>query len=231
MKTIEELNAEHAKKVAELQREIAIASSLPIPPDRVMLTGSRMVPWVTYNVDTVARALEIFRTYANAGMVRNMEHAKGTYTTVGLASEREKRYEDKTDFLRDVAIALEVSQGKGFSSAGFFFSVEVSGRFLRIHASFGYRSAPIYRMLARKVTERNGFRNEITKQYFQPNDALNGYFDAYISYASGDMGPIKKTANMCYVIGADDGSECSEFADMLLRLDAMADEFDPKEQS
>jgi hypothetical protein len=226
MKTIEELKQEHAKELEKVQREHEIAQGLPIPPDHVMLTGR--APWVTYKVKTLRGAAEIFEVFARRGAIRNMEHAKGTFTHLCPASERGR---DQVVHRGDFCGALEVTQGEGYGpNVRLTFYAETHNGLCKISVQLEERlpkfGAHVEVERYKGATARGRDSQRIVKQSFHRNDILNGYANGYISYASGDSGPIKKSALFVYMWVADDGAECTVFDHFLESLENLAAELE-----
>ena len=226
MKTVEQLHAEHAEQLAELKREHAIGAGMPLPPVRVTVQGSKRAPWVTYKVTTVAQATAVFRTFVDAGQVVNMENAKGRYRYVCPAGERSsERAPVKVE--SDAAIALRVCRGEGYESATFFFYADTPAGLVRVCVDFDFRAAPVRHMLP-KIRQEKDLRGKATRQWFDANPALHGYAMQALSYASGDLGPVKKSGEHVYLFPADDGADCSAFEELFSTLQNMADAFDPR---
>lgn len=226
MKTLEQLKKEQTTARAILKREHAMALALPLPPARVMDCGKR-APWATYKINTVAEGLAMFRTFADAGLVVNMENARGRYRHVSPASERSES-PDTVTHVSDAALALKVDymHDSRSTSAEFFFYVRVAGKLCRVCLDFEFRAAPLARMAPGMNEHRHSYSNRVDSRTFSANPALNGYAYQTLSYASGDTGPVKTSAQHVYLFAADDGDTCREFTEMFLILQNIADEFD-----
>jgi hypothetical protein len=227
MKTIEQLKHEHAKELEKLQREHEIAQGLPIPPDHVMLT--KRAPWVTYKAPSLTEALSIFKTFADLGMIRNMEHATGTFTHLCPTSERDAS--DKVTHKGDYCMALDVSQGEGYGpDVKLNFYAETATGMCKVNVTLeGRRSqfgAHVEEEKYKGATARGRDSQRIVKRSFHRNDILGSLADACISYASGDAGPIKKSAHFVYMWVADDGEECEIFDHALEMLGNLAAELE-----
>jgi hypothetical protein len=220
MKTIEQLDAEHAKAHAKLEWERAFAKTLPLPPDHVMQCP-RLAPWATYKVQTLSEAIKVFETFAKQGMVQNMEHAEGTFTHVCPPSER--GYRDKVTHKGDYCVAIRVSQGEGYGpTVELSFYAETSTGLCHVHARLE-QNVP---RLGAHVEERRDGRGRLASRTFHRNDVLNGYSDESISFASGDYGPIKTGADIRYLWIADDGADCMVFDHALEQLRNLAAEIE-----
>jgi hypothetical protein len=223
VKTIEQLKQEQAAELEKLQREHTIAEALPLPPDHVMLWQS-MAPWITYEVKTISEASAVFQAFADRNLVRNMEHARGAFTHLCPASDRGSR--DQVEHRGDYCAAIRVYQGEGFGpDVELMFYAEVSG-LCRIGVRLHDRRQ--WKLGARPEETRNSYGKLVARR-FGPNEILNGLSDARIKYASGDCGPMEKSAQYAYMWVADDGEECSLFLHFLGQLENLAHEVDPKE--
>ena len=227
MKTPDQLKVEHAKQIATLEREHATAKALTPPPERVMILGKR-APWATYKVATVAHAVNLFKGFADAGQVVNMEMTKGTFTSIGAAIDSSAGKDAK--HVGDFALALTVNVGQGFESVRFYFYVKTDIGIVRVCVDFEFRAAHIWKMRPKVVERHTKLTDRVTERerFYTANDALNGYANHVVSFATGDMGPIKTGANHHYLFMADDGADCSEFEELFNTLQNMVDEFDPR---
>jgi hypothetical protein len=208
MKSIEQMKAEQARELAKLEREHAVANALPIPPDSVLAMGKR-APWVGYKVASVREALAIFATYAERFGIVNMEHAKGTFTHVYPASERDAR--ERVEHLGDYCIGMRVHEGEGFMSAEVFFyaamPAEHGGGLVKVRATLPDN---VHALRAHVDERRDARTDRLTERKLTPNHALHGMADKSISYGTGDYGPIKRGADITYLFVADDGEACTE---------------------
>lgn len=215
MKTLEQLMIEQSAAMMKLSAEHDIAKILPIPPDSVMLTSARSAPWVTYKVDKIADALTIFRSFN----VVNMEDRKGIFRTVAPLSEQK----DGAEHLGDYCIYMRVNQGEGFGpNVELVFYAQTSAGILRIRCDL--KGLNHWRFTA-KAIETRGRTDRLESRKFAPNAALNGYCDKVIKYSCGDYGPIQKTADIVYLLVADNGETCSEFTHAIAQLESIASEF------
>lgn len=216
MKTIEQLNAEHAKALLVLNNEIAIANACPVPPNSVMSFSPNS--WVSYKAESMLEAIEVFKAFKKV----NMEHRKGTYTTLQPFSTKYEKAEHKGDY----AAFLDVSEGEGFGpTVKLIFFADIGLQVVRVNIEVGkYNSGYKYRASIREV--RDNRTKRILSRTYENNAALNGYADSVISYSSCDYGPIKKSAQKCYLFVADDGESCTEFGHVIGQLENIAAEFE-----
>jgi hypothetical protein len=223
MKTIEQLKKEQAEELERLQREHVIADALPLPPDHVLLCRN-MAPWITYKVKTIREAGAVFQAFADRNLVRNMEHATGTFTHLCPASDRGSR--DQVEHRGDYCAAIRVHQGEGFGpDIELTFYAEISTGLCRIGVKLHER---VWKLGARPKETRDRYKRLVARRFY-PNQILNGLSDARIKYASGDHGSLEKSAQYVYMWVADDGEECSLFSHFLGQLENLAHEVDPKE--
>lgn len=79
MKTLDELKAEQAKQIAELERQHQVANACPFPPRQVtIVNATERAPWVGYQTETLAQALEMFAAFD----VIPSEHFRGTFSVI-----------------------------------------------------------------------------------------------------------------------------------------------------
>lgn len=223
MKTIEQLNAEHAVAVEKLMLEHSISTHCPVVPHSVMVMGPKSAPWVSYKADSLRDALDIFNAFPS---ILNMEHRKGTFTSIMPASQYKARDLKSMEHLGDYCAQLQVNQGDTYGvSAQLSFYTTIGERVVFVHVDFITYSIGS-RYSANICCERDSRTQRLISRSYRPNHALNGYADHVISYASGDTGPIKKSADIRYLFVADDGETCTDFNHFLTTADQIADEFE-----
>lgn len=201
MKTIEQLQAEHAKQLEALQKQHEIADSLPLRPDNVMFSG-RLWPWVSYKVTSLEAAINIFKTYqaANA-IILPMSYAVNGCAIIAPIEEFPSYAGHEKEI--GYCIKIEVSQGKGFGPCcKLSFYVGIAGYRLRIVCDI-----PDNYRLGADFTYSGAPRKVIAKR---PNQLLFAHADKVISFASGSN-PGEPGANYVYCFVGDylDCSECS----------------------
>lgn len=227
MKSIEQLKAEHAKQLSELEAAHTIANACPVPPDNVMHTATG-APWVSYKVKGFAGLLELL--YSFTAIVPFAEYKNGCTQLQPLELLKLSELE-KENVCAEYALMLDVNQGLGPSrygpqAKGVFFARLDSVGIIRVNADIvgqGYiDTCP--RLGCSAQFKNNGAYVRGSKR---PNAALNGHADKIISWASGE-----ESAHYSYLFNADyyfidqRGDELSEVTS---RLQNMADEFDIKE--
>lgn len=224
MKTIEELKNHHAKEIANLERQLAIAEALPVAPHGVMLTGTGC-PWVSYKRATFAQALEVFRAYADRSQVRPMEIRRSGCTVVQPVATMAKQYANADSDGCEYGAFIRVHQGEGFGpDVDLIFYAEVEGAgYVRVCVDLEperYSGSYWYRLSAKREEVR-GYRDKLESVTYRPNAAMNGYADKLISWGTGDMGPIKKGADISYLFIFDVDHIAGQ-------LQNISGEFDPK---
>lgn len=105
----EALNKKHAEELTELEMEIAIASKLPVAPERIH--AFKNAPWLVYKAGSLHEALEILRQYT---LVEVQNIRDGCYYRYPEALHTENRKELPVDRTWTVEISQHI--GKGFQS-------------------------------------------------------------------------------------------------------------------
>lgn len=205
MKTIEQLKAEHEKQLADLQRQIVIAESMPIEPDNVYTFG-KLYPSVSYKVKSIADVIHIFESMP---CILPMIHAKKSCTIVAHAGEFPEYTEDT--WRGQYCLKIEVSQGSGYGpSVKFCFYTETGAGKLKVicdlqGASYKY-SANIHKLTS---------YYKQTEYMKSANTLLSSLCDNVIMFYSG--GPNEPQANFTYCFVADN-EDCTAFAHLIGQL-------------
>lgn len=227
MKTIDQLNADHARAVATLTAELAVASALPVTPHRVMQTGKSIgAPWATYKVKGLRGALELIRQF-------NVVPATVLRDSCTSIKPVEQIAEDKHGKASgNYAAWLNVSEMQGYSASAkllFFTRVEGFG-LVRVCADI---EGPDYigaysalRPVAREQRDRN---NRVISRTFAANDELYAMTDYRIIWNSGDSSPVKTSSEISYFLCADqmDDLPGAKQSHALAQLGTLADKFEP----
>lgn len=227
MRTIEELQAQQAKELAELQRQHAIAASMAEVPYMVTIQGKRAA-WVSYKCKAIADVIRIFSGFADAGRVVNMELRKGTFTTLQPLSEFTAKELERSKHQGDYCMQLDVNHGEGygpFAKFAFYVSDPKRGQVLRIvcdldphgHSRGVHQFHPV---IAKVAHDRSG---RVIERKYGRNDSLNGHADHVLKFGTYE-GAIEKSSDFRYLWVADD-AECTEFSHVLGALENMAGEF------
>jgi hypothetical protein len=225
MKDINQLRAEHAAQLAKLEREIAIASAMPIAPDSVMVTGFGE-PWITYKRVKLSEALEVFRAFR----IAPCSLWRGTFTTIkpeALLTDRER--ESYREDFGPCAAWIEVHQGEGFGpSAELEFFAETSVGIVRVKVSFGSGYIETAPQLSARFEEIKGGRNgrETVELRALPNPECRAIADHFVKWSVGGFGErLKRAARFSYMLCANE-SEALNGADQshaLSMLEILAD--------
>ena len=228
MKTIEQLNADHARAVATLTAELAIAKALPVAPHSVMQTGKSIgAPWATYKVKGLRGALELFRQF-------NVVPATVLRDSCTSVKPAEQIAEDKQDKASgNYAAWLNVEEMQGYSaSAQLLFFTRVDGvGLVRVCAKI---EGPDYigaysalRPVARE--ERDRRTNRVIARTYSANSELYAMTDYRLIWSKGEPGPIKTSSEISYFLCADQLEDlpAAEQSHALAQLGTLADKFEP----
>jgi len=230
LSSIEELRAKHAAELAQAEKELFIAQALPLEPVRVIAFTDH--PWAIYNAVGLAGTLDVFKTYAGAARIVNMEDRKGSFRTVGPAKAKTAEDEHKGDYcamLETSVIAPTDERGQCSAKLSFYADMGASIGVIRVTIdvgiSRGYASTigpDTYSLWAYSPQIiRNGVTDRSMVREFRANQVLYAHSDAYIHYASGS----RDSAHFTYLFVADNGEECSEFTNFYSAVAAIASAF------
>lgn len=227
MKTLDDLQREHAQQIANLQREHAIASALPVMPK--MITGPGWsAPYVSYEVKTLGEALEIFRGLT----VIPAEIWKAGCTMVKpecliSAKDKARGYEPKAGPFACWVDVTQSAENRFGPTAELQFFARVSTGPIYVHVRFGSGYIGTCHQLRANLREiRGGFRNQVIERRFEPNAELFAICDHRIKWAYGGDGPnIATGAHFQYFFCADQDTEMPgvEHAHSLGMLEILAD--------
>lgn len=228
MKTIEQLRAENAEKEKTLAAELELAEQCLFPPDGVQLNSS-LGPWITYRKRTLAEALEMFK----ASPVVPCFRYKGTFTRVTPAALAKPDCGEQV--AGPFAVELNVSEGEGFgpSLTLSFFTTTRDGRICRARIDIegpGYIGT--FHAVSHTPKEERDGRGRITSRTYRPNALLNGLCDNVITWSSGDMGPIKRSAQTSYLLmcDQDETAQGTENVHACAQLQNLIDSTEPARQ-
>lgn len=224
MQTIAQLEAEHAKKLAELKREHAMAqkfidAGLPAP-DFVggWLYGSEIAYFrKAGNLADAVALFERFERLVPFNVLRDSSCilTPEKYFKPGRFNKNAKR--DTGRQSSDYAVKIDVNyiaDSPRGGSASLDFWAFVGDTLFRIEIEFGtgyIGSCP--QLLPVRQVQRD-FRNHLISQTFNANSMLYGMADTMISWSSGDMGPIKKSAQHTYLFVADHADDEGKASDI-----------------
>lgn len=226
MKSLDELKAQQAKELAELEKAHAIAACLPVEGARVMPFAATGTPWVNYKVKGIAGALDLIRAFV---VVPFGEYRNGCLKLAPAEQLSEAWREDNAACW---AASLHVNQSVGERhsygpSARVTFFARVPGvGLVRVNADIagqGYidscpRFSASYQIKA----------GRLIRDSVRANAKLNGYADKYIKWAGGDAENLVYEYLFSADVADDDmpGADCSHLCG---QFEAMADELDVKE--
>lgn len=231
MKTIDQLNADHARAVATLTAELAVASALPVTPHRVMQTGKSIgAPWATYKVKGLRGALELIQRF-------NVVPVTVLRDSCASVKPAEQIAEDKQDKASgNYAAWLNVKEMQGYSaSAELLFFTRIDGvGLVRVCADI---EGPDYigaysalRPVAREERDRRTSR--VIARTFSANGELYAMTDYRIVWSSGDTGPVKTSSEISYFLCADQLGDLpgAEQSHALAQLGTLSDKFEPMKE-
>lgn len=205
MKTIEQLKIEHAKELANLEKKLAIAEAMPAKPDNVMLTGCKLYPWVSYNVNSITEAISIFKSFDK---ILPMVYAKSACAIIANIDE----YPEYADHIIDeYCIKIEVSQGRGYGPVvKICWYAEAGGYKVKVICELQKNTS---RLGARFTFKGVGYESRVESK--QPSLILNGLADRTVRFYSGERD--EPQANYVYCFVSDD-YECTEFSHAIAQL-------------
>lgn len=229
MKSIEQLNAEHAAAMVKLADEHALAAIMPAVPDTVLLRKGRHPSWAIYRKRTLSQAIELAALFHCVPLYQH----KGTFTEL----TPDGCGDPKANIVAGpFACVLDVNQGGGFGpSVQIYFyagiddpAVAPQKRLVRVVIDIegpGYIGGFPALAATRRPIMGGPRGNMVIGHEFSANNALNGYADSYVRWGTGD----NTTARFSYLFCADDESALSftEQTHALGQLRNLRDEFQP----
>lgn len=229
MKSIADLNAEHAAAVAKLEAEHALASLMPAAPDSVQLGKGRRPSWIVYRKRSLSAALELMQLFHCVPLYR----FKGTFTELtpdGCADEKAEEVGGP------FACSLDVSHSGGEfgPSATLFFYAGVAdpalapqSRLVRIVIDI---DGPDYiggfsALSASRQPVAWDRRGNVTEWRVGPCAALAGLADSYVQWGGGG----KNDWRFSYLFCADQeaAAPMADNSHALGQLRNLRDEFQP----
>lgn len=205
MKTIEELNAEHAKALQALQTAHTIAQACPVVPKHVTSELSNC-PWVAYDVKTLRDAVDVFRAFT----VRNFAHYRGTFGHLKPESlMKPKDLENATMLSSGFVCGIRVSHTHGQygpnAELWFFAMLQIEGkaRPVRVMVRFGGNYIGACQALRPVTHETKGIRNTTAERRFTYNEDARALSDYQVSWGSYEYGPLKTHSEFDYLFCGD----------------------------
>lgn len=173
MQDIEALKKKHTEQLEEAIAQNAICEALPLRPLRVSF-AKKLCPWVCYEANSIADALEIFKLYtpapwviANDGgctVVDTWEHIEATYNSKPKRSPYVAR-----ESMDDGAPYFDCSAGEGFSTSDLEFFADFAGRQFKV--SIRLNNSPIRCSVSVVDTFRQRGLDKYRKVYSPPANA------------------------------------------------------------
>lgn len=234
MKTIEQLQAEQARELETLKKQHALASDLllPCPPDSVQLTGRGVGnDWVSYKVDGLRGALELFRRFNN---VVPMYAARTSCTRIRPAENmtEQELSNCKGPFALDITARTNAERRTADVEVKFFTRVS-DGRAVRVTLKVkGPDYIGAYGKLRATATEEHDRRTgRVISRGFKANTELHAGCDHFISWSSGEIGAIKTYCEHSHFFSADHDADgtAEENSHALGILQNLCDSLEPVE--
>jgi hypothetical protein len=238
MKTIEQLQAEHEKQIAALKAERAIADKLVaagLPaPDYVGGALYGAIGLTYRRVGNMSAAIDLMSRFPS---IVPFAVLRGSFTIMAVESALSEKYSEcKRDTGRtsgDYACRLDVrhiEDSPAPTAARLEFFTRIDGTLFSVSLEFGSGYIDSCPGLRPRRVETRGFRNRLESVTFNANEVAYSMADGFLSYGSGDMGPIKKSADHRYLFVSDHGqdectiNECSHAVAQLRNLAAQIGE-------
>lgn len=234
MKTIEQLQADQARELETLKKQHALASDpfFPCPPDRVQLTGRGVGnDWVSYKVEGLRGALELFRKFNN---VVPMYAARTSCTRIRPAENmtEEDLSSCKGPFALDITARTTAERRTADVEVKFFARVS-DGRAVRVTLKV---NGPDYigaygKLRADATEERDRRTGRIISRAFNANVELHAGCDHFISWGTGETGQVKTYCDHSHFFSADHDADgtAEENSHALSMLQNICDRLEPVE--
>lgn len=186
---------------------------------------------VTYRNDykaprSMADAVDMFKLFGEIVPATIMRNACATVRPEKFMPQKEIARGYKRDpYAADYAVLLDVSHiSESHTSAKIEFFAIVGGKPFEISVEFGTGYIGKAPQLAPRAQVTRGYGERIQSRTYIPDTKISAYADKYLSFASGDMGPIKNSAHHVYMFLAENGDEnapavaCEHAIEMLLTI-------------
>lgn len=234
MKTIEQLQAEQARELESLKNQHLLASdsSFPFPPDSVQLTGRGVGNnWVSYKVDGLRGALELFRKFTD---VVPMYAARTSCTRIRPAENmtEEELGNCKGPFALEIVARTTAERRTADVTINFFARLS-TGAAVRVSMKV---KGPDYigaygKLRADATEEREPRTGRIIRRGFNANTELHAGCDHFISWGTGETGAIKTYCEHSHFFSADHDADgtAEENSHALGMLRNLCDRLEPAE--
>lgn len=236
MQDINELKAQQAqqaRELAELEAKQAFAQLLPLAPSYVTVSALTGTPRASFKVQGLGGALEALKAFT---IVPFTEYRGGgclNLKPIALCKgiDADKHADQWAASL--VADTTFISDLGPHTKVKLKFFARIPGAFQAngvIHVTLDIQGPDYIGMFNAlgASCELSPGRKQVKQGTKRPNDALNGYFDRVITWASDDT-----SANYEYLICSDwsdkDATGPKELSHLFGQLQNMSDEFDNKE--
>ncbi len=224
MQSIEAIRAKHEKELAQAIKENAIAQALPIEPKRVHAFDPHS--WALYEAEGLMAALDIFKTYASAARIVNIEHRKGSFTTLVPHCAKNDKAEHKGDYCATLDTSMINANERAQISARLSFFAEVPNvGIIKVSAELGRKEYSTFNTYSQWAYApqiiRNGNSERSNVKEFLFNNILYAHSDNRVAYSAGST----DSAHHVYLFVADDGEECKEHSNFIANLETIAHAF------
>ena len=219
MKTLEQMEAEHAAALEKLRKEHALAALAPIPPRSVQLTTAKLGDWLSYDCENLWQCLDIMHKFVPIPFYE----FKGTFTRfvpVALNIGRDAGEERGGPFIAQI----DTSQGEDFGpTVCFKFFAMLGETVCQIRCNLARQFQHSFGQYGASFQAHSGGRSRILdgNRYiagsFRANTKLSAMMDKSTLWGSGSA----EACSFSYTIGADD--EDGEWHDAGLRLENLAE--------
>lgn len=225
MKTIEQLQAEQAKALAALKAEHELAALMPAPPTYVStsrLTGS---PWVSYKVEGLRGALELFKLFTVVPFAEYRDGCLSLKPGELLKPEARDKFASQWAYSIDVSTNFESHCGAGTTLKIKFFA-RVPGVDVPVHVTADVTGPGYIGSFNALGASCQWKANKVVRGSKAPNRALCGV-GRLIAWGTGS----EEWANYSYLVSAEYADIDQSFEDLreaMLNLQNLSDEFDAK---
>lgn len=215
MTTLEQFQAKQAEELKAFQakqaRDAAIlATGIPEPTYiGGKLFGAQTIMYANRGHNrTLTQALEHFKCF-NIVPFNVLRNGSVILFPEKHLQEKEKNYKRDSYKSGDYAAKIEVGFMKDSPANTFaklcFFAMQ-GGILMNVTIEFGTGYiGSCEKLRPRAVESYNG--NRAVSRSYSGNDAMNGFADSVLSYASGDTGPLKTSADHRYLFIAEQEGE------------------------
>lgn len=217
MKTIEQLQAEQAKEIEALKAKHRIGkmfmdAGLPVPE----YIGGKLYGAINVSYRKIGALSAAINLMARFPVLVPFAVLRKGFTSI-MPESSLAGMPDGNQYKRDVArnaadYAVMVRVGHivdspAPTSAKLEFFARIEGTLFNVSIEFGQGYIGACPQLAPEYVVVRGYAHRVESASFKPNSMLYAVGDGFLSYGSGDMGPIKKSDDSRYLFVSDNGGE------------------------